>query len=268
MEFSDIVILVSTGLVAGFLSGYLGIGGGVIVVPVLVFYLQGVVESSEIFLIASTISLGVVFAAAANSSVKHIKSDNYYKKAIIPVSLGAILGPIPGNYFCSILSDRSRIFFFALILSILAVRIFFLDTEEVLEPGKKRRMPLFRTPDMFIAGLFMGTVSAMTGIGGGSILVPLLAAVLRFNLKKSVGLASIVMVFNAVSSLIGRYFIGSFNDIEMSLYFSILLLITLGTLFTARMGAHFNIKSKDKSFKKIAGVVYLIVAVQMYIKAF
>jgi len=267
LEFSDIAILIATGLAAGFLSGYLGIGGGVIVVPVLVYYLQGVVESSEIFLIASTISLGVVFAASSNSSIKHIRSDNYYKRAIIPVSLGAILGPIPGNYICSILSDRSRIFFFALILSILAVRIFFLDTEDDVEPGK-RRMPKFRVPDMFVAGLFMGTISAMTGIGGGSILVPLLATVLHFNLKKAVGLAAIVMVFNATSSLIGRYFIGSFDDIQMSLFFSILLLITLGTLFTARMGAHFNINSKDKSFKKIAGAVYLLVAVQMYIKAF
>ncbi|MBN2858459.1 MAG: sulfite exporter TauE/SafE family protein [Candidatus Delongbacteria bacterium] len=267
MEFHDIAILISTGLVAGFLSGYLGIGGGVIVVPVLVYYLQGVVETSEIFLIASTISLGVVFVASMNASIKHIKSENYYKRAIIPVALGAILGPIPGNYICSIISDRSRIFFFALILSILAVRVFFLDTQDDIEEGK-RRMPKFRTPDMFIAGLFMGTVSAMTGIGGGSILVPLLAVILHFNLKKAVGLAAIVMVLNAVSSLIGRYFIGSFDEIPMSLFFSILLLISLGTLFTSRMGAHFNIKSKDKSFKKIAGAVYLLVAIQMYIKAF
>jgi uncharacterized membrane protein YfcA len=267
LEFSDIAILIATGLAAGFLSGYLGIGGGVIVVPVLVYYLQGVVESSEIFLIASTISLGVVFIASTNSAIKHIKSDNYYKKAIIPVSLGALLGPVPGSYICGILSDRSRIFFFALILSILAVRIFFLDTQEDVEPGK-RRMPKFKIPEMFIAGLFMGTVSAMTGIGGGSLLVPILAVILHFNLKKAVGLAAIVMVINAVSSLIGRYFIGSFDDMPMSLFFSILLLISLGTLFTARMGAHFNIKSKDKSFKKIAGAVYLLVAVQMYIKAF
>jgi uncharacterized protein len=266
LEFSDIAILIATGLAAGFLSGYLGIGGGVIVVPVLVYYLQGVVESSEIFLIASTISLGVVFAASSNSSIKHIKSDNYYKRAIIPVSLGAVLGPIPGSYLCGVMSDRARIFFFSVILLLLAFRIFFLDTEENVEPGK-RRMPKFRTPEMLLAGLFMGTVSSMTGIGGGSILVPLLATVLHFNLKKAVGLASIVMVFNAISSLIGRYFIGSFDDIEMSLYFSILLLITLGTLFTARMGAHFNIKSKDKSFKKIAGTVYLIVALSVFLRA-
>ncbi|MFA6654155.1 MAG: sulfite exporter TauE/SafE family protein, partial [Candidatus Delongbacteria bacterium] len=101
----DVLILFSTGLVAGFLSGFLGIGGGVIAVPVLVYFLSGTVEPDILFLTASTISLGVVFFASSNSAIKHIKSHNYYKKAIIPVALGSVLGPIPGSWLCAIISD-------------------------------------------------------------------------------------------------------------------------------------------------------------------
>jgi uncharacterized protein len=265
MGIYDILILFTTGLVAGFLSGFLGIGGGVIAVPVLVYYLSGIVEPEILFLTASTISFGVVFFASSNSAIKHIKSKNYYKKAILPIALGSFLGPIPGSYICGIICDRNRMFFFSLILSLLAIRIFFLDNED--EDGNARNQPKFNYPVMFLAGLFMGTVSAMTGIGGGSILVPLLAVVLHFNIKKAVGLAAIVMIFNAVASLVGRYSIGAFDSIPFSLFLTDFLLISLGATFTAQLGASMNIKSKYKSFKKIAGIVYLLVAVQMYIKA-
>lgn len=261
----DVLILFSTGLAAGFLSGFLGIGGGVIAVPVLVYFLSGTVEPDILFLTASTISLGVVFFASSNSAIKHIKSHNYYKKAIIPVALGSVLGPIPGSWLCAIISDRGRMFFFSAILALLAVRIFFLDNED--EDGNPRKHPRFSTPVMFLAGLFMGTVSAMTGIGGGSILVPLLAVVLHFNIKKAVGLASIVMIFNAVSSLTGRYFIGAFDSIPTSLFFMDFLLISLGASFTAQLGANMNIRSGYKSFKKIAGAIYILVALQVFIKA-
>ncbi len=267
MQFIDILILFSTGLAAGFLSGYLGIGGGVIAVPVLVYYLEGTVGSCDLFLTASTISLGVVFAASSNASFKHLKEGNFYKKAIFPVVLGSILGPIPGNYICGIICDRNRMFFFSLVLSILAIKIFFLDREKDDE-GNLKKSPNFNFFLLFLSGLFMGTISAMTGIGGGSVLVPILAVILNFDLKKSVGIAAIVMVFNSVASLGGRYFIGAFDHIPFSMFLTVFLLISLGTLFTAQYGAKLNIKSKDDTFKKIAGAVYFIVAVQMYIKAY
>jgi uncharacterized protein len=266
LTFQDIIILFSTGLAAGFLSGFLGIGGGVVAVPVLVYFLSGTVEGCDLFLTASTISLGVVFIASANASVRHIISKNFYRNAIIPIVLGSILGPIPGNYICGMICDRNRMFFFALVLSLLAIRIFFLDNED--EHGNAKQFARFNYPVMFLAGLFMGTISAMTGIGGGSILVPLLAGVLHFNIKKSVGIASIVMVFNAIASLAGRYYIGAFDKIPFSMFLSVFLIISLGTIFTARLGASANIKSRYGSFKKIAGIVYLLVAIQMYIKAY
>lgn len=265
MGILDILILFSTGLAAGFLSGFLGIGGGVIAVPVLVYFLSGTVEPDILFLTASTISLGVVFFASSNSAIKHIKSHNYYKKAIVPVALGSILGPVPGSWICAVIPDKGRMLIFSVTLGLLAVRIFFLDNED--EDGNPKKHPRFSYPVMFLSGLFMGTVSAMTGIGGGSILVPLLAVILHFNIKKAVGLASIVMIFNAVSSLAGRYFIGAFDSIPSSLFFTDFLLISLGASFTAQLGANMNIRSGYKSFKKIAGAVYLIVALQVLIKA-
>ncbi len=264
MGYYDVILLFTTGLVAGFLSGFLGIGGGVIAVPVLVYYLSGTVDPGSLFLTASTISLGVVLFASSNSAVKHVRSHNYYKKAIIPVALGSLLGPVPGSWICAVIPDTARMLIFSATLGLLAVRIFFLDNED--EYGNPKKHPRFSNPVMFFAGLFMGTISAMTGIGGGSILVPLLAVILHFDIKKAVGLASIVMIFNAVSSLIGRYAIGAFDTIPYSLFLTDFLLISLGASFTAQLGANMNIKSRYGSFKKIAGAVYLLVSLQVLIK--
>lgn len=261
MQFIDIIILFSTGLAAGFLSGYLGIGGGVIVVPVLLTYFSGQFE--DIFLVVSTISLGVVLVAASKASYHYIKSGKYYKQALIPVGLGALLGPIPGNFLCGIVCDKNRILFFAAVTAILAVKLILKKEEE-----EQEHIPKFSYPAMFFSGLLMGMISAMTGTGGGFILVPLLVIFLKFNVKKAVGVSSIVMIANPVTSLIGRYFIGAFDNFPVKYFVIYFLLISFGTLLTSKLGVNMNIKSSTRQFKYIAGSIYFVIAVQMYIKAY
>jgi hypothetical protein len=256
----DILILFSTGLVAGFLSGFLGIGGGVIVVPILYNQLCG--RTDEVFLVVSTISLGVVLVAASKASYRYVKEKKFYKQALIPVGLGALAGPLPGNLLCGMISENSRIIFFSVVTAVLAVKLLAGKDGE-----KSERIPEFNKIKMFSFGMFMGMISSMTGTGGGFVLVPLLVLFLNFNPKKAVGVSSIVMIVNPISSLIGRYYIGVFEVFPVSLFIIYFLIISAGTLVTSGLGVSINIKASNKQFKYIAGIVYLLVAVQMYIKA-
>lgn len=260
MHIADIIILISTGLIAGFLSGFLGIGGGVIVVPILFNYLYGKVD--DVFLVVSTVSLGVVLVAASKASYHYIKRGKYYKQALIPVGLGALTGPILGNLLCGLVCDMNRILFFSAITAILAVRLMAGKDEE-----NEEKVPDFNKPKLFLFGVIMGMISAMTGTGGGFILVPLLVIFLKFNPKKAVGVSSIVMILNPVSSLIGRYYMDVFDSFPVSdflIYFSI---ISAGTLVTSKLGVSMNIKASNKQFKYAAGMIYLFIAGQMYYKA-
>ena len=59
---------------------------------------------------------------------------------------------------------------------------------------------------MLAAGIVMGMISSMTGLGGGAVLVPLLTVFLHFDIKKAVGISTIVMIFTAASGLVGRIY--------------------------------------------------------------
>ncbi|MBN2790186.1 MAG: sulfite exporter TauE/SafE family protein [Candidatus Delongbacteria bacterium] len=256
----EIFILFLTGIVAGFLSGFLGIGGGIVTVPVIIYFLEGKVPDENLFLAASTISLAVIIFSAANASLKHIKHKNFYKKALIPIALGSIIGPIPGNYICYVISDKSRIIFFAAVIFLLAIKIlWFRNQDESVKAN-------FNFWLMLSAGIVMGMISSMTGLGGGAVLVPMLTVFLHFDIKKAIGISTIVMIFTAASGIIGRAITGISSYLSWDVFVPFFLAITVGTLLSARLGATVNIRSKSKNVKVFAATLYFIVAFKMIYK--
>ena len=245
---------------AGFLSGFLGIGGGIVTVPVIIYFLEGKVPDENLFLATSTISLAVIIFSAANASLKHIKHKNFYKKAIVPIALGSIIGPIPGNYICYVIDDKTRIIFFAVVIFVLAFKILWFRNKDDHERAN------FNFWLMFTAGIVMGMISSMTGLGGGAVLVPMLTVFLNFDIKKAVGLSTIVMIFTATSGIIGRAFTGISHYLTWDVFLPYFLAITFGTLLSARLGATLNIKSKSKNVKIFAATLYFIVAFKMIYK--
>ena len=256
----EIFILFLTGIVAGFLSGFLGIGGGIVTVPVIIYFLEGKVPDENLFLATSTISLAVIIFSAANASLKHINHKNFYKKAIVPIALGSIIGPIPGNYICYVIDDKTRIIFFAVVIFVLACKILWFRNKDDHDRAN------FNFWLMFTAGIVMGMISSMTGLGGGAVLVPMLTVFLHFDIKKAVGLSTIVMIFTATSGIIGRAFTGISHYLSWEVFLPIFIAITVGTLFSARLGATLNIKSKSKNVKIFAAPLYFIVAFKMIYK--
>jgi len=262
LDIAAVLILFATGLAAGFLGGFLGIGGGVIVIPSLMYYLSGKISTENLFLAVSTFSICTVLVTAGSSAYRHIKAGNYYRESIFPLAAGALFGPIPGNYICSLVNDRSRIIIFTVILVVLSLRVIF------QKENKSGDDPSFNKYMMFLTGMFMGIVTAMTGIGGGAVLVPVLVVMLKFNIKKAVGVTSIIMIFNAISFLIGRAFIGGFKDVPLKYSVMILVFISAGTLLTTGIGVKLHLASKEKYYRFIAGTVYITVSVLMLGKVF
>jgi len=257
LEFYEIIILLLTGLASGFLSGFLGIGGGIITIPVMIVFLEGKVPQENLFLATSTISLAIIVLSSLNASLKHIKHQNYYKEAVFPIAMGSVIGPIPGNYICYLIDDRSRIIFFAIVIFLLAFKILWFRNSEDHDNVN------FNFWIMLSAGIIMGMISSMTGLGGGAVLVPLLTVFLHFDIKKAVGISTIVMIFTAASGLLGRLYTGVGGYLTYAVFLPFFLTITIGTLFSARLGAAFNIKSKSKNIKVFASILYFIVAIKM-----
>ncbi len=122
MTFTILILLLLVGLVAGFLSGLIGIGGGIIIVPALVLLLG--FSQKE----AQGTSLGILLLPIGILAV-----INYYKQGylnmnyVIIVSLAFVVGGFLGSKLALSLSDEKMKKIFAGILMILAIKMMFFD---------------------------------------------------------------------------------------------------------------------------------------------
>ncbi|HJW24044.1 MAG TPA: sulfite exporter TauE/SafE family protein [Rhodocyclaceae bacterium] len=158
----------ATGALAGFFAGLLGVGGGVIVVPVLtmVFGWQGF-PADEVLHMA----LGTSMAAILFTSVSSLRAHHAHQAVLWPVVRGLaptiLLGTILGARLAASISSRSLSLFFVAFMLFVAVQMF-----ADLRPTPGRDLP--GRGGLGAAGLVIGGVASLAAMGGGAMTVPFL----------------------------------------------------------------------------------------------
>jgi uncharacterized membrane protein YfcA len=155
--------LVILGLVAGFASAALGIGGGVVIVPALVIFLGVDIKK------AAGSSLAVLAPIAFTGVVSHyiINSGNIRWVVVLFTAIGAVSGAVAGEKLNRAMSGRHLEWLLALLLLFTGLKL-----------AGIIRMPLVEVtggasyPFLAVLGLVAGISSALFGIGGGVIMVP------------------------------------------------------------------------------------------------
>lgn len=125
MTFTTIVILIIIGLLAGMLSGLVGVGGGIIIVPGLVYFLAYSQKTAQ------GTSLGVLMLpVVAIAAFYYYKSGNMNVKAVPIIALGFIVGGFLGSRFALSLPDAVIKKIFAVVLILIALKMIFLDKDK------------------------------------------------------------------------------------------------------------------------------------------
>ena len=108
-----IFIFLSTGLISGFIAGLLGVGGGIIIVPITYFILINLGYSTDIVMhVAVASSLGVICFTSLSSIRTHLKLGNTNIKIVKKWVLGIISGPLLGSLLASSISGELLIIIF------------------------------------------------------------------------------------------------------------------------------------------------------------
>ena len=194
----DQLWLIPLGFAAGLLGSMIGLGGGIIVVPVLTFlgFPPTVAASNSLF------------AALSNATASTI---SYSKQKRIEYSLGLKLGllSIPGTILGAIIStdvapDIFKILFgFVLIAS--AAYIFLRKKIETKEKTISKQMIVFAIG----ASFFAGVISSFFGIGGGIIFVPLMVVGMGMAMKKAAPTSQMILLFASLSGVIVHSLLGT-----------------------------------------------------------
>ncbi len=191
------VALAAAGGFAGLLAGLLGVGGGIVVVPVLYhgLTLLGIDESVRMHLAVGT-SLAAIIPTAIVSARSH------YRRGAVDFALLRLWGPaifvgvLAGTAIASLVRGEILTAVFAVVALVVAANMALRPEGWVVRPD----LP----PKLRLAGLggLVGAISAMMGIGGGTLTVPILSAC-SYPIRKAVGTASAVGLIIAVPGALG-----------------------------------------------------------------
>ncbi|MDN3524297.1 sulfite exporter TauE/SafE family protein [Halomonas sabkhae] len=157
------------GSVAGTLAGLFGIGGGLIIVPALVFAfeLQRVAPEVVMHLAVGT-SLATIVVTGASSALGHYRRGSVHEPWLLALLPGLIIGAIGGGLVADRLSSEWLGMLFGIFLLLVAVKMLL-----GLRPAARHQEP--GSGAMMLAGAMIGGVSALFGIGGGTLSVPWLS---------------------------------------------------------------------------------------------
>lgn len=191
------------GVFAGLIAGLLGVGGGIVLVPVMFYLFTALDFNADIRMhVAVGTSLSTIVATALSSSRAH------YKKQAVDMALlkswgpWLLIGTIIGMSLFSSIKSVQLTFVFSAITFLIAVYMLLGPSGHADEQGELPKGPI-----RWFSGITVGGLSSIMGIGGGSLTVPLLS-LYRYPIRRAVGTAAAVGLLISVPGTIGAFLAG------------------------------------------------------------
>lgn len=163
-----LALYLATGLVAGFLAGLFGVGGGLIIVPMLtfIFIAQSFPDQHIVHLALGTSLASIIFTSLSSIRAHHIHGAVHWH-AVKRITPGVVLGALAGTVLAARLDTRALAIVFVLF-------VFYVATQILLGFRPKPTRALPNGAGMTFTGTIIGAVSSLVGIGGGTLSVPFL----------------------------------------------------------------------------------------------
>lgn len=232
-------VLTVIGLVGGFMAGFLGISGGVVMIPLLLYGAQLPMK------LATGISMAQAFAATISGVVIHRQNRTVDARLGIVLGLAGMLGALLGSLASAALDGRTLLAVYVLLV-VVSIALLLRPT---LEQGKDRSPDLRRALPV---GLGVGILAGMLGVGGGFILIPLMTSFLRVPIRVAVGTSLLSVLLITLSGLTGKVATGLF-DLQIAAF------VVLGSIVGAQAGGRVNARVSGRVIR--AALILLMVCI-------
>jgi uncharacterized membrane protein YfcA len=274
--FMDIYILyyLIAGGFAGILAGLFGIGGGLIIVPILIyiFTAQGIPEVALTHICVGT-SLATIIVTSISSLSAHNSKGAVNWTVWKRMTPGLIIGSLIGAGVASLIHGNSLKAIIGVGAFLVGISMLFMKNKD-LETDDLSKLP--SPVGQFGLGGFIGIVSAIFGIGGGTLTVPFLSY-FGLKIKNAVGTSAACGLPISVAGAIGFLVFGQFVDAGIKeglpdgvfgfVHIYAFICVSLTSFFTARIGARFAHKLPSTTLKKSFAVLLLVVGVSLVFKS-
>ena len=238
--------LILLGITTGFVSGFFGIGGGTILVPMLL--LAGLEMKNAV----AVSIMQMVFSSIYGSFLNFKKNKAILKDGLV-IGIGGFLGGSLSGIVVSNVSGQFLKYIFLCVIIFTIYRIATSSSESV--KGKAIQNKLI----LVLIGFFIGIIAMSIGVGGSVMLTPILAGYMYYNLKDASSLGLFFVIFSSIAGFISHSLSGHMLYYEGAV-------VGISSLF----GVYFGIKAKNlikmKHYKQLTLGLYVIILASIIYK--
>ncbi|GAA4001766.1 sulfite exporter TauE/SafE family protein [Deinococcus rubellus] len=235
------ILVVVGALLIGLSLGLLGSGGSILTVPVLV-YLVG--EPGKLAIVESLAIVGLIALVGA---LPYIKNRSVELRAVLLFGLPGLLGTSLGTLLSHQMPAALQLLIFAVVLLIAAVRMF------KPMPGQTSIQPRAGW-QVALAGLGVGVLTGVVGVGGGFLILPALVLLLGLSMIRAVGTSLVIIALNSAMGF-GLHVVGQSTPLHWSVIVLIAGIGILGSLVGSQLSNLFSPLALRRSF---AGFLVLL----------
>lgn len=258
-----VLILLVIGLLVGFLTGLLGVGGGFIMGPVQFWLLSYLgLDPNLAIRVAFATSLAVIIPTAMSGATGHYFKGAVKTKTALTIGIPSFLSAFIGAIITSKAPASVLSIVFGVVIIILAL---WMLSSDYPHSNIQSRHSTFV---LIIIGLGTGLLSGALGIGGGTILIPLLVMIIGCSMHRAVGTSVTVVIFTALGGVIS-YIISGLNVNGLPPYslgyvnLLNLIILIIATVPMAQVGVRTSHKLPAKKLKYIYTILMIYIGLRM-----
>jgi len=262
-----VTVMAASAVVVGFMAGLFGIGGGLIMVPVLFYVFSFVgIEQTFVMHLAIGTSFSIIIPTSIISTITHMKFKAVDFSIVKSFGAFVVIGVVLGTIFAVSLKTSSLILFFSIMTMLFA--IYFLIEKEKIDPVPRKINLIYKV----ICGFLSGFLSAPMGIAGGVINTPVLK-IFGYPIKVAIGSSAAVGFLIALIGAIGFAVSGSYLNINVPLSLGFVnipafLIFVPITTFMAKICAKTVHKFDKRLIGKLLGIYLFIISCKLFYEYF
>lgn len=249
-----LIVLFTLGLIGGFFSGLLGIGGGIIMIPLLLYVPSSLGLEAISMKTAAAITIVQSLAGSFSGVVIHKKNNFVHLQLLIYMGSGVVFGSLMGSFFSKQINGDVMLGIFAG-MALMATLLMFIpykkdDDLAVINVEFNRYLA-------FSVALLVGVLGGIVGQGGAFILIPLMLYVLKIPTRIALGSSVAITFLSASAGFIGKWGTGQIP-------FVMAIVLVIGALIGAQLGGRLSNQLPTASLRTILSVLITFTALKIW----
>lgn len=268
------IAALAAGIGVGIVAGALGIGGGILAIPVLVYLLH------QDPVVATAESLVIVIVTSAAALPSRFKHNQVRLSTGVLFGICSAIGALIGTQLNAMVDGNIMMYSFAVLLCAVAAFMGYkgmnsrraenaqiaanIDISDVDNEDTSAEKPVTvqKIPQLILVGTFTGALVGFFGIGGGFMMIPVLVAVMGYSMRVAAGTSFIYITVVSLISLAMRFIVPAAGDIVGQIDWLVAAFFAIGSGIGSAIGSPLSNKARQSTLTFI--FCGLLVAVAIY----